>query len=688
MAEIAKVALTPYKIKLMLPDTKYENYALSLAGKVELAHVGEYVYSMSTQNLERIFKVFNGQGLPKAVVVSGQGVLDNMRSKWRSYQNWKKCMQDILKVDQYPIEPNGKFAPYKHQTKIVGTVMVHPYPPVFADCGTGKTGSMLRAIELAIANKEINKGKTLISSPLSILQASWADDAKKFTNLSYKVLWTNITNKTKKVGSPILIKDLGSDPPGALTIKKKKKMMWVNGDKLLDVKKLDAFTEAEGGWFRAEVSFKEAIMPDGSKIMCGPAVAQVTEKDNTREDWIREALKADVDIFLINHDGVRIYEDILKQHKFEMVVVDESTKIKSIQSQITQSHIDISWDAKRRVILSGTPNPNGFIDLWSQFYFLDRGLTLFSTLKDFRHAYFNPIRMGHFGGHDAVKWEIKEDKKQELIDLVKDSSIFLKQRDCVDLPPITDLNREVMMTSEQSKIYKKMEEELVAEFLDHKSGSNVMVEAMNTLSKLLKLRQITSGFVGHSGGQVASITSTFDNPKFGELDDFIEELQGQKLVVACQFREEIHHLLTRYSGRYGIAAIYGDEPLARRTENINKFQQTNEIQIMVLQPQAAAHGITLTEAHYFVFLSLDYNFEYYYQTRKRIERIGQKNSMFVYHFLAKTDKGKQTIDHDLMWVLKMKSVDRDSLFNETTDILQTAEDLKNRLIERVKSNKE
>ena len=240
------------------------------------------------------------------------------------------------------------------------------------------------------------------------------------------------------------------------------------------------------------------------------------------------------------------------------------------------------------------------------------------------------------------------------------------------------------MTAEQSQVYKKMEEDLVAEFIDRKTGANLTAEAVNTLSKLMKLRQITSGFIGHSEGS-AYIERLENNPKYLELDDFIEEIGDEKLVIACQFKEEIYTLLERYKD-YGIAAIFGDASPTERAANIKLFQTTDKLKIMVLQPQAAGHGITLTAAHYFVFLSLDYNFEFYYQVGKRIERIGQKERMFVNHFLAKTDTGRQTIDHDLMHVLKSKSHDRDILFDNTQDTVDIANTLVARLVDRVKGN--
>jgi SNF2 family DNA or RNA helicase len=684
MANPVEMELSGTKIVLRLSKSSYDVYAMNLAGKVKNDQLGVFEYTMNPQNLEKIFKVFDGKALPKPVVTKGQEWLERQRENFRIHRGRKRVIQDIMKVERYPIEPNGKFVPYAHQTKIVGAVLSDPFTPVFSDCGTGKTGSVGRAVEIGLNNGEIARGKVLISAPKSILFSSWGDDLTKFTNLRYKVLWTPLTNKTKRQGEKVVLgHGLAEAPAGTLTTKSRKAMRWVKGSEMKSGR-LNLFEEAEGGWVKMEVSWRDAISQAGTPTTVGPIYGQPVEKERTRENFIAEALKnPDVDVFLINHDAVRIYQELLKKHEFDWIIVDESTKIKSPQSKVTKSHIEISWRAKRRVIMTGTPNPNGFMDLWSQFYFLDRGLTLGSSLKDYRHDYFTPVSVGRFAGRDAVKWELQDQSLKEcLIQKIRESSVFFEQRDCIDLPPRSDLTRDVYMTGEQSRVYKKMEEDLVAELLDQKTGENIMIEASNTLSKLMKLRQITSGFIGHAG-DIHKVESLENNPKLDEMDDFIEELGGKKVVIACQFREEIYTLLERYKDR-GIAAIFGDESLEKRTANIRRFQTTDELQIMVLQPQAAAHGITLTEAHYFAFLSLDYNFEYYYQTGKRIERLGQKNPMFVYHFLARTESGRQTIDHDLMEVLKSKAADRNALFSDNAGTkIEIAEQLKRRLIERV-----
>ena len=142
------------------------------------------------------------------------------------------------------------------------------------------------------------------------------------------------------------------------------------------------------------------------------------------------------------------------------------------------------------------------------------------------------------------------------------------------------------MTAEQERAYLEMEDQLITEFTDPDTRLNIKAEAVNVLSKMMKL-QITSGFVVGADGSKGSFNV---NPKLEDLDAFIDELGDEKLVVACQFKEEIYTLLERYKD-LGCAAIFGDEPVHKRTESIRDFQTTDKIKLMILQPQAAAHGI-------------------------------------------------------------------------------------------------
>jgi SNF2 family DNA or RNA helicase len=648
------------KIILTLSNPADWIIANQLTGKIEERAPGQFEMALSTHNLSRIANFFTGDRKP--VVISGRDHLNNLVNKLREYKHRRENLKLILDKEMYPVEPNGKFIPYKHQTKIIGAVLHNPYTMVGSACGTGKTGSLARAIELELNAGNIKRGGVLVTAPLSILHTSWHDDITKFTDLRCCVLWAPLTNKTILSGEKIVLTNLGERPASAVAVKTKTGN-WFKNDLTGKVKQTISALDGTH-WTKYKASCKCATDLDGTETLFGDVVGKVATKELTRENFVKEQLnRDDVDVYLINHDGVRIYEDILKEKEFDWIVIDESTKIKNPSSSVSRAHVSISWKAKRRNTLSGTPNPNGFIDLWQQYYFLDRGLTFEPCLKDFLKEYFTPEIVGYTktpgGKKAAIKYRIKDEgSKNRLIERARSVGIFLEQRDCIDLPERVNMNRAVFMTPAQESAYIHMTKDLVAELRCVDTNSMVEAEALNVLSKIMKLRQITGGFLMNSSGEVLCLEN---NPKWNDLDDFIEELGEQKLVIVCQFKEEIIRLLERYK-HLGAKAIYGDIPVLDRASTVRSFQTDPNERVIILQPQAAGHGITLTAAHHMFFTSLDYNFEYYFQVAKRIERLGQKNSMCVVHSVARFADGESTIDEDLLEILQRKERDRDALF--------------------------
>lgn len=657
--------------------------------------MGVFYMKTDHHNMQRLHQVF--QGAHKPIVTIGGSVLENLRNRVRWYMDKIKVIRFIKNSDIWPVEPNGKFIPYKHQTRIIGLLTEYPFVFVGADCGTGKTGSTLRAIEIMIQRGEVSKGKVLVTAPLSILETSWVEDAKKFTWLNPCVLWTSAANE-RIYGEEVFLADLGPKPDDAISVKKRTKTFFKQKTTGSVRESITVLDEATGPWEKYECKVSCAYFMDKEPVVFGEVRGRTFEMDNTKEKMLLEKLEdPQYDVYFMNHDGVRIYEKLLKD-RFEWVVIDESTKIKTYDSGVTESHVAISWNCKRRTALSGTPNPNGFQDLWSQYNFLDRGLTFSRSIKDFLVDYFRPVKIGNFkikgrGGESkgAAKWVIRSvADANRLIERAHNVGIFIKQRDCVDLPSRTDLKREVILDKKTSDMYRKMEEEFLLE-VQSAEGGDVVVEAKNILAKTMKLRQLLQGFIVDNEGNTHKLPST---PKLDDLDALLEEMGDSKVVMACQFTNEIDELLKRYAEK-GIIAIRGGMKKGEAATYVRQFQTEEKPQYAALQPKSAAHGITLTEAPYFVHLSLDYNFEFYYQICKRIERIGQKNKMFMYHMLARLDDGSETIDHDLFEIVtRIKTGAREMLFNygrsddsitdlNENDEAELAEEIKNRIRDRV-----
>src|ERR1019366_2691873 len=138
---------------------------------------------------------------------------------------------------------------------------------------------------------------------------------------------------------------------------------------------------------------------------------------------------------------------------------------------------------------------------------------------DYLKEYFSPVKIGHFNGKDAIEYVLRsENDKKRLVARVIRAGIFLKQRDCIDLPPLTDMRRVVRLTGEQERAYIEMEEELATTFSDHSTKVDIRAEAVNALAKMMKLRQITSGYLPSSDGD--RVIGKFEsNPKIDDLSD-------------------------------------------------------------------------------------------------------------------------------------------------------------------------
>ena len=145
-----------------------------------------------------------------------------------------------------------------------------------------------------------------------------------------------------------------------------------------------------------------------------------------------------------------------------------------------------------------------------------------------------------------------------------------------------------------------------------------------------------------------------------ELDTLLnDEINlSDKVVIFAEYRWEIETILSRYKG-HGIVSVYGGNSSKKNLESIRNFIQDPRIRLIVMHPKSAAHGITLTVAHYMVFYSFSHSAENNYQSIKRIERAGQKNAMFVYYLVCRS-----SIDQDMMTILKLKDEEQKKLIDQ------------------------
>lgn len=243
----------------------------------------------------------------------------------------------------------------------------------------------------------------------------------------------------------------------------------------------------------------------------------------------------------------------------------------------------------------------------------------------------------------GFKYEIDPGKRERMMEAMRPYCQFIKARECMDLPSEIDEYRIIELDADHRKYYNKMKEEYILELKE----SGTFAVANVALTKLMKLRQITSGFAIDETGTPVSLKV---NPKLAALRDLVEECGYEQMIIWCQFQYEINTVrafLNEVGG--GISELHGNVPQEDRINHINDFLQSKN-RFLLAHPHSAGHGLTLTNCHIQIFYSLSYSYEEYTQARGRTMRYSQKNNCIYFHILC-----KNTIDEDVLAILQRKS---------------------------------
>lgn len=371
---------------------------------------------------------------------------------------------------------------------------------------------------------------------------------------------------------------------------------------------------------------------------------------------LRKAKKiTPADIYVIN------YESLISKNKFatlatvltnnvNMAVLDESSFIKNHSAERTKRLLAIRDCFKYRIIMSGTPAPNSDLEYWAQMRFLNNDI-FHKSFGAFKNTYFhlerdgktmpaNGMMLSRAGARDILskgwKYTISPENRRLLLAKIMPFCHWRKLEECIDLPPQIDETRIITMGPNQTKIYKDMHRHAVAEIQNEEIAATVAV------TKLIKLRQATSGFMMDSLGAVQTIG---ENPKMNELINVLEEAGDQQVIIWANFRHEIESITDALQGKE-VASLYGGTN--NKDEIIEGFKQ-GRIKYLVANPHSVGHGLTFTNCSLQVFYSMDYSWETYTQARGRTHRFGQKSTCVYVHLLC-----EDSIDITVYDILKKK----------------------------------
>lgn len=315
---------------------------------------------------------------------------------------------------------------------------------------------------------------------------------------------------------------------------------------------------------------------------------------------------------VINYDGVQIVKDDIINGGFDLIVIDEANAYKSPSTTRWKTLAKILKPETRLWMLTGTPASQSPVDAYGL-----AKLVCPQNVPKFSMAWRDKVMYQV----TRFKWVPKANARHEVFKVLQPAIRFAKN-DCLDLPDVMYQTRDIPLTPQAQKYYKMLKEQMMIE------TAGTQVSAVNAAAGLNKLLQISGGAVYTDKKEVIE----FDiNTRLSALDETIDETEN-KVIIFVPYRHTIEIIAKHLDGR-GIsnAIIQGDVTATQRAQIINQFQTMEEPRVLVVQPQSASHGVTLTAADTVVFWSPVMSVETYLQCIARMDRVGQKNKMTVVH---------------------------------------------------------
>ena len=345
----------------------------------------------------------------------------------------------------------------------------------------------------------------------------------------------------------------------------------------------------------------------------------------------RAALQRRAKIYIINRENVTWLVDNYRWD-FDTLVIDELSSFKSSKAQRFRALKRVRPRISRVIGLTGTPQPNGLLDLWPQMYLLDMGQRLGRFVGGYRERFFLPDKRNR---EVIYSYKPKEGAEEKIYELISDICISMRAADNLDMPGLVASRVEVQMNAKERKLYEGFERDMV---LHLKDGD---LDAVNAAALSGKLVQMANGAVYGENRKVHHI----HDRKLDALEDIIEAANGKPLLVAYWYK----HDLERIRQRFEVRTIDTPKDIADWNEG--------KIPVALIHPASAGHGLNLQDGgSTIVWFGLTWSLELYQQLNARLWRQGQKHTVVIQHIVA-----AGTHDEDIMNALEKKDMSQTAL---------------------------
>lgn len=350
-----------------------------------------------------------------------------------------------------------------------------------------------------------------------------------------------------------------------------------------------------------------------------------------------KAIERDAEITIINRENVPwLVENFGKAWRWDTVIIDELSSFKNSQAKRFRALKRVRPQISRIYGLTGTPSPNGYIDLWAEVFLLDGGRALERTKTKFLRKYFVETTKYGSGGHTYKDYRIKDRAPEVIERRLEPFCISLKAEDYIDLPDMLTETIEVKLSPEEYKDYKRMERDNIIELVDED------ITAVNAGVVTNKLLQIASGRVYDDSGKPVKI----HDAKLETLAEVIESAAGEPILLFYNFKHELESITRRFK----------EARVLEVDEDINAWNR-GEIPLLLAHPASAGYGLNMQGGgHIVLWYSPTWNLEQYQQANARLHRQGQEEPVRVIHLVA-----SGTIDEKVLEVLERKDERQEAL---------------------------
>lgn len=375
-------------------------------------------------------------------------------------------------------------------------------------------------------------------------------------------------------------------------------------------------------------------------LICSVAVGTEAQR--------KAALMRKADIYIINRENIQwLIEESGLPFDYDMVVIDELSSFKNHNTKRFRSLMKVRPKVGRIVGLTGTPAPNGLMDLWAQFRLMDLGQRLGRFITQYRTDYFAPDKRN---GQIIYSYKPLPFAEEAIYNRIADITISMKATEHLQMPELISSEYDVQLSDEEQQKYNDLKQELVLSL-----GENE-ITAANVASLSGKLSQMANGAIYDDSGAVIDIHER----KLDALEDIIEASNGKPILVAYWFNHDFDRITAR------LKKLHIPHSRLDDSESIRRWNK-GEIPVALIHPASAGHGLNLQSGgSTIVWFGLTWSLELYQQTVARLWRQGQtENTVVVQHIVT-----KGTIDDRIMKALSQKEHTQTALIDAVKADLQ------------------